>query len=68
MFSVNRLSAKCVFSPKNGPVPNQGVNGYILPIDRRGKIPDGLAGKKQKNMLKGPLKWGKKPFVLPKSG
>ena len=28
MFSVNRLSAKCVFSPKNGPVPNRGVNGY----------------------------------------
>ncbi len=29
MFSASRLSAKCVFRPKNGPVPNQPVNGYL---------------------------------------
>ncbi len=28
VFSANRLFAKYVGSPKNGPVPNQGVNGY----------------------------------------
>ncbi len=28
MFSANRLFAKYIGSPKNGPVPNQGVNGY----------------------------------------
>ncbi len=28
MFSASRLSAECVFGPKNGPVPNQPVNGY----------------------------------------
>jgi hypothetical protein len=31
MFSADRLSAKCGFPPKNGPVPNQGVNGYPSP-------------------------------------
>jgi hypothetical protein len=29
MFSASRLFAKYVGSPKNGPVPNQGVNGYV---------------------------------------
>ena len=28
MFSASRLFAKWIFSPKNGPVPDQGVNGY----------------------------------------
>ena len=34
MFSANRLPAKCVFLPKNGPVPSQPVNGYA------GEIPN----------------------------
>ncbi|MCD4727598.1 MAG: hypothetical protein K8R46_08050, partial [Pirellulales bacterium] len=28
MFSANRLPAKCVFRPKNGPVPSQPANAY----------------------------------------
>ncbi|MCD4727720.1 MAG: hypothetical protein K8R46_08660, partial [Pirellulales bacterium] len=27
-FLANRLPAKCVFWPKNGPVPSQPVNAY----------------------------------------
>ncbi|MCC6124644.1 MAG: hypothetical protein IT426_06765 [Pirellulales bacterium] len=30
MFSAYRLSAKYVFTPKNGPVPDRGVNAYII--------------------------------------
>ena len=30
MFSANRLPAKYVFRPKNGPVPSQPVNAYII--------------------------------------
>ena len=29
MFSAQRLSEKYAFSPKNGPVPERPVNGYI---------------------------------------
>ena len=30
MFSANRLPAKCVFRPKNGPVPSQPVKNTPL--------------------------------------
>ena len=30
MFSANRLPAKCVLRPKNGPVPSQPVNTYAV--------------------------------------
>ena len=29
MFSADRLPTKCVLWPKNGPVPNHPVNGYL---------------------------------------
>jgi len=29
MFSANRLFAEHIYSPKNGPVPGRGVNGYV---------------------------------------
>ena len=35
MFSASRLSAKCAFSPKNGPVPSRTVNGY----EPKGQLP-----------------------------
>ena len=38
MFSVEGRLAKCVFTPKNGPVPERPVNGYIQSIDGRPDI------------------------------
>jgi outer membrane protein assembly factor BamB/tetratricopeptide (TPR) repeat protein len=35
MFSADRLSTKCAFSPKNGPIPRRPVNGYAWSWLRR---------------------------------